>query len=317
MAGTTVTERPVRTFKFIFAAIAIAAPFSANAQISWQPNFNLAPAILQAQVLNPCPDGDCGDESDSTQTTKAPRPSPSRALNPAKLNYVPSLPLRKRHYAQFVEKTRNANPSGAAELEAMFASTDVIAAMSNGLRPFGLRVDSLADAYTVYWVNAWLASKGRPDSATRAQAQAVRKQAMSALLTAQPLATATDAMKQELAETLLVQAALLDAAVQQAKSDPALMSQVMDAARKGALSIGFDVSTVTLTPLGFKSAGKRTGGVDEDIVPDSVETEQALTDIPNDSPGNSETTNYALIAAAGGAGLGGMFLLGKMMGRKS
>lgn len=291
-------------------------PNFAHAQISWQPNFNLAPAILQAQVLNPCPGGDCGDEPSSTQTTKTVRPAATPTLNPAKLNYLPSLALRKRHYAQFVEKTRDADPSGAAQLESMFASTDVIASMSDGLRPFGLRIDSLADAYAVYWVNAWLASKGRPDSPTRAQAQAVRKQAMSALLTARPLASATDAMKQKLAETLLVQAALLDAAVQQAKSNPALMNQVMDAARKGALSIGFDVTTVTLTPQGFKPAGKRTGSVDEENYPEIVETEQAFNDAPANDVPSDPSTNYALIAAAGGAGLGGMFLLGKMMGRK-
>jgi hypothetical protein len=311
------TEKPVHIFKSIFAALAITASFSANAQISWQPNFNLAPAILQAQVLNPCPGGECDDEPSSAQIAKSVRSAATPALNPAKLNYIPSLALRKQHYAQFVEKTRRANPSGAAELEAMLASTDVIAAMSDGLRPFGLRIDSLADAYAVYWVNAWLASKGRPDSATRAQAQAVRKQAMLALVTARPLASATDAMKQELAETLLVQAALLDAAVQQAKSDPALMSQVMDAARKGALSIGFDVSTVTLTPQGFKPARKRTGSVDEENYPEVVETEQAVNDAPNNNVPSDPSTNYVLIAAAGGAGLGGMFLLGKVMGRKN
>jgi hypothetical protein len=167
----------------------------------------------------------------------------------------------------------------------------------------------------VYWANAWLGSRGRSDDFDKTQILAVRNQAANALLATPTVVLASDTQKQEMAEALIVQAALIGSAVESAKSDPALMSKVKAAIAQGAKSMGLDLYSMTLTADGFVPA-KRGSALDEEEAPSGLEgdlREQALAS--NNPP--VEAPNYTLIAAAGGAGLGGMFLLGKAMGRKN
>ena len=232
------------------------------------------------------------------------------------LSFRPSLLRRKQNLAQFVNKTRADNPEGAAQMAKLFATTDVIGVIGQGIAPFGLRVDNVADAYTVYWTNAWLGSRGRSDTLSQQQLTAVKNQATNALLAIPAFISASDAQKQEMAEAMLVQAAMIEAYIGNAKSDPALMSKVKAAIAKGGKGMGLDLYAMNLTPNGFV-LGKRGSSVDDrDIprAPGSEYPEQALA--ANDDAPRDPASNYALIAVAGGAGLGGMFLLGKAMGRK-
>jgi hypothetical protein len=167
----------------------------------------------------------------------------------------------------------------------------------------------------VYWANTWLGSRGRSDDFDKTQILAVRNQAANALLATPTIVSASDKQKQEMVETLLVQAALIGSAVESAKSDPALMSKVKAAIAQGAKVMGLDLYAMTLTDNGFVPA-KQGSAVDEDASQPSPESgEQALASTEPAESG--ESPNYALIAAAGGAGLGGMFLLGKAIGRKN
>jgi hypothetical protein len=231
------------------------------------------------------------------------------------LNFTPSATRRKANFAQFVAKTRADNPEGAAQMAQLFASTDVIGAIGKGIAPFGLRVNNLADAYTVYWTNAWLGSRGRDDTLSKQQIAAVRNQAANALLATPGIASASDAGKQEMAEAMLVQAALIEAYVGNAKSDPALMSKVKAAIAQGAKGMGLDLYTMTLTDNGFVPV-KRGSAVEDGDIPSLPGDTSSEAELASNTAGEI-TPNYALIAAAGGAGLGGMFLLGKMMGRRS
>jgi hypothetical protein len=76
-----------------------------------------------------------------------------------------------------------------------------------------LRADNVADAYTVWWVAAWLAANERTDTPTRAQFQGAKAQASKALMATPLFAKATEASKQEMAEIFLIQAAMIDASV--------------------------------------------------------------------------------------------------------
>jgi hypothetical protein len=173
----------------------------------------------------------------------------------AGLAFEPSLAVRKRNLANFVAKSRSTNPEGAAQLQQLFASTDVMAAVAKEMAPYGLRVDNMADAFAVYWINAWEAANGITGSTeTRARAQAVKLQAANALLESPDILRAPAAAKQELAEALLIQAALISASADQAKSDPALMANVKSAVAQGAMAMGLDLSVMTLTPGGFIAA---------------------------------------------------------------
>ncbi|TDT96648.1 hypothetical protein DFO45_1843 [Azorhizobium sp. AG788] len=183
----------------------------------------------------------------------APRSQP--AVDTAVLRYTPSKARRAANLAGMVEKTRASDPAGAADLQKLFAEGDIIASIDARLRPQGLRVDDLGDAFAVWWTTVWAAARGSNDTPPPRTVNAVRRQAAEALSGADGIRTATDAQKQELAEALLVQAVLIDGAVDQAKGNPAQMRQVSAAARKMAGGMGLDVGAMQLTEKGFVLAG--------------------------------------------------------------
>ena len=131
---------------------------------------------------------------------------------------------------------------------------DPVGRMAPELAKFGLQIDNIADAYTVYWVQAWEAAHGVSGESTRAQAQAVRAQAVAGLLASGTLTGASAARKQELADALLVHAVLLGAFQDQNKDNPVLLRQMAVAVRQGARAAGLDLDAMTLTKQGFVAA---------------------------------------------------------------
>lgn len=67
----------------------------------------------------------------------------------SRLSFIPSRSRRQANYSRFVEQGRRADPAGAAAL-AETLKHDPIAMMEPGLATYGLRTDSVADAYAVY-----------------------------------------------------------------------------------------------------------------------------------------------------------------------
>ena len=220
-----------------------------------------------------------------------------------------SSPARTRaNLAKFVEKTRAVDPAGAAKMQALFASTDIIGMIDQKMQQtYGMRANNVADAYAVWWVSAWMGSRGRSDDATPGQMAMVKRQAANALSATPEFASATDAGKQEMAEAMLVQAALIGDTIDTYQSDPAMLAKTRTAIAKGAREMGIDLNSMKLTDEGFRPSGK-TGALDP--APD----QQQASATP--APAADKAPPYALMAAAGGAGIGGVFLLGKMMGRK-
>lgn len=225
-----------------------------------------------------------------------------------RLSFNASPAVRRRNYEQFVARSRAVDPAGAAGLAETLRS-DPVALMAPDLARYGLRADNLADAYTVYWIEAWEAAHGVTGENSRATVQAVKSQATNAMLATPEVATATDAQKQEFAEALLVQALLIGASREQAKGDQKTLDQIVGAVRQGARASGLDLDAMVLTEEGFVPA-KRTGAA----VPSS--------DAPNGAPGAparadlAGSGSYAWLALAGGAGLGAAFLFGKLSSRK-
>lgn len=177
--------------------------------------------------------------------------SASTARASASTRFTPSLERRRANYAAFADKTQRVDPAGAAALRQLVAKTDLVAEMGKKLAPFGLRIDDVADAYTIYWMTAWQAAHGDTSSFTRKQIDAVKAQASKAARATPQLADATAAAKQELAEAMLIQAALIEASVDTYKSDPAMMRRLAAAVRTGASATGIDLDRMTLTPAGF------------------------------------------------------------------
>jgi hypothetical protein len=178
----------------------------------------------------------------------------SEPIVATKLAYKHSPTSSRANLKRFVEKTRQINPQGAVELEQLFASKDIIGQINQGMVTVGLKPNNVADGYAIYWISAWLGTRGRNENLPKAQTIAVRNQAASALLNIPEFTSATDAQKQEITEAMLIQAALIDASIESAKSDPALLAQTQKAIAKGAEGFGLDLYSMNLTPQGFRLA---------------------------------------------------------------
>jgi hypothetical protein len=175
-----------------------------------------------------------------------------------KFTFAPSLQSRRTNLAKFVERTRATDPVGADKMQTMFASTDIIAMIDQQMQQaYGMRANDVADSYAVWWVSAWMGAHGRSDDASPTQMTMVRRQAANALAESPQFASATDAAKQELAEALLIQAALIGATIDTYKDDPAMLAKARAAIAKGASSMGLDLSAMTLTGRGFVPVGRR------------------------------------------------------------
>ncbi len=226
-----------------------------------------------------------------------------------------SQAVRRENLDSFVAKTRATDPETAAQLQQLFASNDIIDTIAKGISPYGLSVDDVADAFAVYWINSWEASRGIVGSQeTHQRAQAVKVQAARGLASSPEFARSTDAQKQEFAEAMLVQAAMISAHMEAAAGDPSQLRAVAKAVSQGAAASGLDLDKMTLTEDGFVPAKPRKKADASDAAGDDA-TALASADTGGTS-GDSSTPNYALIAGAAGAGLGAAFLIGKAMGKK-
>jgi hypothetical protein len=189
-----------------------------------------------------------------SSTPNQPSVSASKALT----TFIPSVARTRQNLANFVSKTRGADPQGAAKMEALFASTDVIGMVGKGIAPYGLKTNNVADAYAVYWISAWEASRGIVGaSETRQRAQAVRAQAERGLVSSPQFARATEAQKQEFAEAMLVQAAMISSHMEAAADDSNQLRAVSAAVLKGAKASGLDLKAMELTQQGFASVKGR------------------------------------------------------------
>jgi hypothetical protein len=207
-----------------------------------------APHIYVPEMLNdfkiPI---DAGKQRSSSQY----QPQPGQTASPT---YTPSKSLRKKNLANFVSKTRATDPAGADQMEQLFANGDIIGQIDSAIAPYGLTASNTADAYAVWWVAAWQVANSDTRDVNGATYKAVSGQAARGFATSPEFANATDAQKQEMAEAMLIQAAMIDAAKDNFAGDPAMMKQLATAVKQGAKKSGLDFDTMTLTDEGFAKA---------------------------------------------------------------
>jgi hypothetical protein len=219
----------VTRLKLSFAACLISAAAPSSAQMFGNLTSNLSmnrmllqPVVTQAnRVMN-----------ESTSPVRSQNSSPSRSNT--SVMFDPSIARRKANLSHFVEKTRATDPTGAAKMAQIFASTDIIGLIDQKMQStYGMRANNVADAYAVWWTSAWMGAQGRSDDPTQGQMAMVKRQTTNALAATPEFASATDAGKQELAEALLVQAALIGDTIDTYRSDPAMLAKARAAIAKG------------------------------------------------------------------------------------
>lgn len=303
-----------KLFIVFFSVLTLQCP-SAMAQIAYEPTWSPPDLMALNNIkFNPVVNGviengrnQNRENSDSALTQRT----------PVSTSFTPSLSVRKKNLSKFVTKTRATNPSGASDMEQLFASTDIIGQISNAMGTVGLESNDAADAFALYWISAWKATRGDNSSADSGTYQAVSAQAARGLSTSAEFANATEAQKQEMAEALMVQAAMIDAHMESAAGDAQQLQAVAKAVSQGAKASGLELNKMELTAQGFAKADK-TGAADSaDKATNPAADPKALAanTAPTDT-GKSDTGKWAIIAAAGGAGLAGVFMLGKAMGKK-
>jgi hypothetical protein len=181
--------------------------------------------------------------------TSAPRTTP---INEAAIRYQPNMAVRARTMKQLVERLRRVDPASASDLERTLASRDVVAEIAGVMRPVGLDPNNLADAAATYLVTAYYGVRGSTDGEP-AEFKAVSAQIARAVSADPSFAEAGDALKQEIAESMLINAVLANQAVQAAQKQPAAMPAIKAAIAKGAQSaFGFDLTRMRLGPEGLE-----------------------------------------------------------------
>ncbi len=167
------------------------------------------------------------------------------------LNYKPSLQVRKANIATFINGLKEISPEVAGQFETVFAQVDIIDEIGKAVAPFGLKTDNMADAYTIYFLNAWMAANGRTDQNTPEQVAGVQQMAANALSSSPELLKLEDAKKQQFSEGLMIQGFLFDAMLQGTASDPVALAKVKADTKAGAKEMGIDVDLFELTPAGL------------------------------------------------------------------
>lgn len=225
------------------------AALTTPAQAQWMPNFSLPADVMRPIILNPCLGERCDDDSVTDPQTQS---APPAVLDPKALTYIPSVQRRRANLQSFVEKMRESDPQGSVKFAQLIASTDVIGQLNQSLGAYGMTVNNVGDAYAAWWITAWEGARGSNRDFNPSELRAVREQAHETLLATPQLAESSDLQKQEMAEALLIQAAMIDSFVEMSAGDAALQDQLGRAIRKGALAMGVDLDRLVLTDEGFR-----------------------------------------------------------------
>jgi hypothetical protein len=290
-------------FRTAFKAIAIIVATGSitsigNAQYTYTPPVYTPLQAITSDVVYE------GMKSSSRDVgNKAAPEANTSGLDASIIRYNPQKSRTRANLQAFVDKTRAVDPAGAAQLEQLFASTDIIGEIGRVMANVGLSKNNAADAFAVYWIAAWQAAHGDTSTPSSEMAQAVAAQAARGLSQSPEFAAANDAQKQEMAEALLVQAALIDGSMDDAGSDKAKQQAVAKAVKQGAAASGLELDQMTLTEEGFVEGGPRKGADASGAV--GEETKLAASAEAKD---NSLT--YSIMAALG---LGAAFMIGKGM----
>jgi hypothetical protein len=174
-----------------------------------------------------------------------------RKANPKVLLYRPNLTVRARNLKRIVEKTRSTDPAAAAEMEKSFAKTDFLGELGRLMRPIGLNPNNVADATALYLVTAWYGTRGSTDGKP-ANYKAVSAQIARIMASNPTLVRASDATKQQTAESMMLFAVFTEQSVNQAKKRPGTLPQVRAAIAQGAkATFGFDLTKMRLGAKGF------------------------------------------------------------------
>ena len=167
--------------------------------------------------------------------------------------FTQSAAVRKRSIDTFLAKMRVIDPKNAPSLEKTLATQTPFTKVGQKLATYGLKTNNIADPMAVYLVVSWLGTRGKNDDPSKAQLLGVRNQMARAIADTPAVRSLTNAQKQEMADSFLLQAMIIDGSISVAKKQPSQMPQTKAAIATGARStFGFDLNALNLTSNGLE-----------------------------------------------------------------
>ena len=179
------------------------------------------------------------------------RPAPAGAVN---ARYTPS-PATRQNLANIMGgAAAKQDPAKGEEMRRLVLSGQAVAEYQRIAPMLGFRANDAVDAYAFYLLAQWGVANDYRADITRTQAAAVRRQAASAYAgIASQLDT--DALRQEFAELLVIQGAILSGAHEAAvrTRDNAAVARYAALARRGGQKVfATDPAGIILTDAGFR-----------------------------------------------------------------
>jgi hypothetical protein len=234
------------------------------------------------------------------------------------LSFTSSPQRRKANYKEFIQRSKTYSPEGAAQWERLIASgVDPIQQSNSGLqRIYGYQSNNIADAYSIWLASVWMAVYDPDAELNRTQFEGIRNRVRMAFSQDATLMQASDAMKQQFSENLLMNAIIIDGTIKETKSDPNMRKQLQASILKNVKqNMSVDLSTLTLTDQGFvpRKSGKRgdAGEAIEGAEPGTQGSGAMASAAPSPSNSGMDGADIALLIAAVSAGAGGIFMIGK------
>lgn len=228
-------------------ALLFALPQPAAAQVGGGSASSLSSSIFK--LMNQVG----GATTPATGAGAAPvKAAPAPVAKAEALNFKVSPAVRQKVIDSFLGEITAASPESGAEWQKVFGSGDVFGEVNKQVKSmFGLTTTNLADVWAVYWSYAWLMTRSRTDDPTRAQAVGLRDQFRPLLLSLPAASGLSDAQKQEMAESLLLQTVLFGVLAEAWKDDPASRAEFGQGLQQGTAQLGLDLGQVELTDRGF------------------------------------------------------------------
>lgn len=198
-------------------------------------------------------------DMDWLQASEAAR---AEQLRPADFSYRRDPSITATVEADILDGARQQDPRAADELADAFRRTDIVAEFDRGMSGYGLDGNDLADAFTAYWLINWMVANRIPgdgsQNPSRGEVQAARDQLALAMTRNPGVRGMSAAERQQLAESLVYNFVILDAAHTQA-SQPGHESEFEELSNvwrlHGRRILGVDLRELDLTRQGFERRG--------------------------------------------------------------
>jgi hypothetical protein len=187
----------------------------------------------------------------AAKITAAPKLTPA-AL--ASLSFTASTQRRAANLDKIFASFDAKMPGVGSQLKAEFTNSNVFAAVEKAMAVYGMRADSIADTFAMFWVASWQAAHSVEAEPSKASVAAVKRQAAQAMLAVDQITAMSPADKQEMADGLIVSLVMLTAAQEGAKADPSMKKMLAKQAMTDAQQLGLDHNVLTLTDAGFVPA---------------------------------------------------------------